>query len=555
MEAKRFRIPNRDVKLTGAEVAVTRTRAFQRLFYLKQLGLAHLVYPCATHTRAGHSIECLDEANKILASVNVTEAQDGWHEVRMAALLHDMSHVPFSHTMEDENQVLPKHDAGLRVDRVLKSLSDEIDSEDARGLIERAKPILLAISSKDDGEHDWRSDLVGNTVCADLLAYITTDAAWTGIEKRPGYYRIYDYFTVAEKPSGPGVAKKRLCIRLTKGGLRPDIVSAILDLLDMRYALTERVVFHHAKAMASAMLARAARLADLHDDPILLTMGDEGFLDYLQAKATELGASEKGKGAQTLLYHLRSRRLYKRIFKIQRQAMVEWDKSMSKSENDTFCSKWRDAATVEGMLCSIEKQFSLPLGTLVLWCPDGKSGMKLVRANVTWEQGPGWHDPVELRSKDVKRQFPGVHQRVATIEDQYFDLWTFWIGINPQYVEQAAAVNDALRTELQIDCDRVFIDTYAIPRLPGFAKGYNTFGTVERTWKTEYAPEVFGRVSAIAARPNTTVDGSVVGKAIRAVSDEKAKPPKKGSEHKALGEGGLLEPLEPEEKEKKQDSE
>lgn len=54
--------------------------------------------------------------------------------------------------------------------------------------VDRAKSILLAIAAKDDNQQDWRSDLVGNTVCADLLAYITTDAAWTGIEKRPGYY-------------------------------------------------------------------------------------------------------------------------------------------------------------------------------------------------------------------------------------------------------------------------------------------------------------------------------------------------------------------------------
>lgn len=99
MEYKRFRIPNRDVKLTPSEARVTRTRAFQRLFYLKQLGLAYLVYPCATHTRAGHSIECLDEAAKLLDSLNKHEGDEAWEEVRMAALLHDIGHVPFSHTL------------------------------------------------------------------------------------------------------------------------------------------------------------------------------------------------------------------------------------------------------------------------------------------------------------------------------------------------------------------------------------------------------------------------------------------------------------------------
>ena len=56
MGDKRVRIPDVDVKLTAEEIAVTQTRQFQRLFYLKQLGLAYLVYPSATHTRGSHSI-------------------------------------------------------------------------------------------------------------------------------------------------------------------------------------------------------------------------------------------------------------------------------------------------------------------------------------------------------------------------------------------------------------------------------------------------------------------------------------------------------------------
>jgi len=548
MEYKRFRIPNRDVKLTELEAMVTRTRAFQRLFYLKQLGLAHLVYPCATHTRAGHSIECLDEAARLLESIGVREKGDGWDEVRMAALLHDIGHVPFGHTLEDENQVLPKHDKGGRVDRVLTSLKNELNHKNACELIDRAKSILLAIAAKDEHGQDWRSDLVGNTVCADLLAYITTDAAWTGIEKRPGYYRVYDYFTVNDKPVGNGRVQKRLCIRLTKGGLRPDIVSAILDLLDMRYALTERVLFHHAKAVASAMLARSARLTDLRDEPALLQMGDEAFLDYLQTKAKEHPDKTNGQGALMLLQQLRSRNLHKRIFKVQWQAMVEWDKSMSSTDADTFCAKWRDSHTVEQMLTKIEDRFGLPRGALVLWCPDGKSGMKLVRVNVTWEQPGGWHSPVELRSDDVKRQFPGVHERVATIEHQYLDLWTFWIGMHPEHVTQAPAVIDALEGELQIKCDSVFIKTYATPHLPGFAKAARTYGTVDNTWRTKFAPEVSKRASGIAARENAVVDESTVGEAIHSVSEEERKVTKEGPRRKETKQPDLLNLAEQEEK-------
>lgn len=533
MEYKRFRVPNRDVKLTVEfEVKVACTRTFQRLFYLKQLGLAHLVYPCAAHTRAGHSIECLDEASKLLDSLGIGEGDDGWSEVRMAALLHDIGHIPFSHTLEDENEVIPRHDKEERLGRVLENLKKEVNKE-VETLIEKTTPILLAISTKDEKQQDWRSDLVGNTVCADLLAYITTDAAWTGIEKRPGYYRIYDYFQIAEKQLSDGTEQKRLCIRLTKGGLRMDVVSAILDLLDMRYALTERVIFHHAKAMASAMLARASRLSGLKDLPILVEMGDERFFDYLDNQAKECKDQKASDGAKVLLEHLRSRRLYKRIFKVQRQAMEEWDRSKSKNVDDSFCARWRNGLRVEEMLSIIEDRFNLPRGTLVLWCPDGRSGMKLVGANVVWDQSGTIHPPVELRSDEVHRQFPAVHDRVETIEKQYLGLWTFWVGIHPEHVREAPSIIAALSSELDIECDPVFIETYAKTRLEGFAESAKLQETLEDTWQTEFMPEVSQKILDVAARPGGEVDSSVITETIHAVSTQKRqtmkKPVKRGT--------------------------
>jgi HD superfamily phosphohydrolase len=521
MEYKRFRVPNRDVKLTEEfEVAVACTRPFQRLFYLKQLGLAHLVYPCATHTRAGHSIECLDEASKLLDSIGIHEGDDGWREVRMAALLHDIGHIPFSHTLEDENEVLPKHDKGERLERILGNLKKEVNTE-VGSLIDKATPILLAISAEDEAQKDWRSDLVGNTVCADLLAYITTDAAWTGIEKRPGYYRIYDYFKTEEKSLPGGLRQERLCIRLTKGGLRMDVVSAILDLLDMRYALTERVIVHHAKAMASAMLARACRLCGLEDAPILSDMGDERFLDYLGKRANECKNQSAGDGAKVLLEQLRSRRLYKRIFKVQRQAMLEWDRNKSQNDDDLFCTRWRNGPRVEEMLSKVEDRFNLPRGTLVLWCPEGRSGMKLVDVNVVWDQPGGIHPPVKLRSEEVHRQFPAVHDRVETIENQYLGLWTFWIGIHPEHIRKAPGVIAALSSEIGIECDPVFVETYAKTRLEGFAESAELQATLEDTWQTELMPEVSQKILDVAARPGGEVDSSVVTETIHAVSDQK----------------------------------
>lgn len=478
---KKIRIPNDYVRMNLDEVAVTETRMFQRLNNMKQLGLAYMVYPGATHTRGAHSIQCLHEADKILRAIDVdgNEARI----IRMAALLHDIGHLPFSHTLEDEHIVLEKHDHPNRLIMALESVKKGLPSNSAE-LVDAAKPVLLAISKADGYPQDWRSDVIGNTICADLLAYITPDATWTGIEKRPGYYPLYDYF---ERQNN------RLCIRLTKGGLRTDIVSAIVDILDMRYALTERVLFHHAKCAASAMLARAARLLQLSDGSNVIErmMGDESFLDHLEGLATQADNA----GAQRLLSDLRSRQLHKRIFKVEAAGRDAWDKGRSPK---AFCRKWRDAQEVEQLLCDVEGAHRLPRGALVLWCPTQEAAMKLARVQVVWNSADRLQGPEELRSPAVANWFPGVHNRVDTLEKQYLDLWTFWILLDRRCLDHAAGVVRSIEERIGVECDRAFVETYLHSHLSNYkqsAAGAKTVTELLQKLRPEIEEMVAERVA------------------------------------------------------------
>jgi hypothetical protein len=265
------------------------------------------------------------------------------------------------------------------------------------------------------------------------------------------------------------VFNNRLCIRLTKGGLRPDVVSAVMDLLDMRYALTERVLFHHAKCVASAMLGRAARLAGLSDshEERLMEFGDERFVDFLRNLASE--DDEKSNAVGQLLTGLFSRHLYKRVFKIGLDARRVHDQSRSK---DSFCDRWRDGSKVEETLQQIESSLSLPRGTLVVWCPEELAGMKEVRARVIWETATGTHSDIELREigKDQAPQFAGIAQRVRTMEDQYSDLWTFWVAAHRDHLDKAADIVEKVEKATGIECDPVFRDTYLVAKVPGFER-------------------------------------------------------------------------------------
>jgi uncharacterized protein len=513
MDDKLFRIPDTDVRLYADEVAVTQTRLFQRLFDLRQLGLTHLIYPAASHSRAAHSIKCLDEANKILRALSIHEKDPDFRSVRMAALLHDIGHIPFSHILEDEHLIFDKHDRSARLNDVLCLLKKEL-SVDLRDLIDDAFKILLAISKNAGSKPDWRSDLIGNTVCADLLAYIDMDAKWTGIEKRPGYYRIYEYFQVVNQ---------RLCIKLTKGGLRTDIVSAVLDLLDMRYSLMERVTFHHAKCVVSAMLARAVRLCKLKYDKKLLSMGDEVFLDYLEKLSHEKELSS----ANRLIESLRSRRLYKRIFKVTPIGRQAWENGR---KTNSFCLKWRDSESVEEFLCSVEDVHNLPRGSLVLWCPEKEAEMKLARANVVWDRGDSLEGPFELRSQEVKSQFSGVHNRVKLIEDQYLDLWTFWIALDASYLDRIGSIINTIERKLAIDCDLSFRETY-LCRLAGFKESAAIGSAVSETFEASVQPGVVEAIINLSNRSGDpavadNVDQPTIIAAIRDHADKLIKPNK-----------------------------
>ncbi len=96
------------IVLNDLESALVDTAPFQRLRYIRQLGSAYLVYPGATHTRFEHSLGTMELASRIFDHVLLSEDNESWLSdpayarqiVRLAALCHDLGHLPFSHVAE-----------------------------------------------------------------------------------------------------------------------------------------------------------------------------------------------------------------------------------------------------------------------------------------------------------------------------------------------------------------------------------------------------------------------------------------------------------------------
>jgi HD superfamily phosphohydrolase len=91
------------IELSGQndqEEKIVNHPAFQRLCRVKQLALAALVYPGAVHTRFDHSLGVFHIAAQLAANPEVGLSDEEKKHVRLAALLHDIGHGPFSHVSE-----------------------------------------------------------------------------------------------------------------------------------------------------------------------------------------------------------------------------------------------------------------------------------------------------------------------------------------------------------------------------------------------------------------------------------------------------------------------
>ena len=95
---------HRYIRFTELEREIIDTPVFQRLRKIRQLAGAHLVYPSAQHTRFEHSLGTMHLAGlagQTLLDKGYIEKKDQLEGLRLAALLHDIGHGPFSHLFEE----------------------------------------------------------------------------------------------------------------------------------------------------------------------------------------------------------------------------------------------------------------------------------------------------------------------------------------------------------------------------------------------------------------------------------------------------------------------
>jgi HD superfamily phosphohydrolase len=394
-----------DIELGSLETAILDLPEMQRLRGIKQLGTAHLVFPGALHTRFDHSIGVCAVAHRLVAGLRQTGAvipSDLEELIGVGALLHDVTHVPFGHTLEDERRLFPRHDKGTRLARLLEGGLGEALRR--LNVFEAVAGLLGALPNT---LPRWAPAVIASTLDADLLDYLRRDSYFAGLAHDYDD-RIFRYFTIAQD---------ELALRMVKHGMdRPDARSEVVQLLRMRYFLTERVYYHHTKVAAGAMISKAVETAldaSILAEDDLFSVNDWTLLERL----------ERAPPTQRLARRLNRRHLLKRGYVISARTVPhERRAALVQSFHDSRASR----AMAEG---AVAAELGLPPDEVIVYCP-ALTVMKEAAARVETESGLS-------RLNDPEN---AAFAEIGAIEERYAGLWRFYVFVPGHATERAASV-------------------------------------------------------------------------------------------------------------------
>lgn len=258
-------------KLEGVTEELLSTPEINKLSHIKQLGLAHLVFPGAHHTRFEHSLGASHVAGNIATSLELDDQDKATLEV--AAMLHDVGHGPYSHTLEHilnerggmdhmsitEGIILGDYDIELEDEKNTSETRQpvpeilerhDIDPKFVASLIRGpgASGTERSLISWTEGKEDFSgtdstlAHLIHGPVDCDQLDYLLRDSHFTGV--RHGVVDHHRLIGCMDSIGGD--------VAIDEGG-----ISALEGMLVARGLMYSAVYFHRVTRVTEVMLSRA----------------------------------------------------------------------------------------------------------------------------------------------------------------------------------------------------------------------------------------------------------------------------------------------------------
>nr|WP_321353135.1 HD domain-containing protein [uncultured Methanoregula sp.] len=429
------------------EKAIIDSKEMQKLRRIKQLGNAHLIYPTAIHTRFDHSLgvnfvfkriifelKHKPEAEKIIRSSEILP-------IKIAALLHDVTHLPYSHTFEDNMEFWERHDEKRRYIELFNSSGSEIGNIlKQKKIYDEVLELLTSKNPEKELDEPWKAQILTAPICADLLDYLRRDAYFCGL-KRNYDDRIFKYFDLQNRDQ-----KTILAINLTKNNnLRIDALSETLNILRLRCFLTQAVYYHHTKLCADAIISKALNIAfenqlisketlkfnvSGYENDTLYQIGDEKFLDIL--------LKMKNDKISKLISRIKERKLLKRAFSVTANTVSGTKKEKIHIKNK-YVTNYRNNIHEKSLMENqIAEALDLPEEDIIIHCVGDES---LKECGVCVRL----HSSREIIELNKSTQ---TIEEVNRIEQEYLDLWKIIVFAPKENISQ---VNEYCKNEFHFE--------------------------------------------------------------------------------------------------------
>ena len=338
------------VRVYDNELKIIDTPIFQRLRRIRQLSGAHLIYPGAQHTRFEHSLGVMhiaSMAGQVLAEKGVVSSDD-IQNLRLASLLHDIGHGPFSHLFEEifeEKRKISHEDLGR--DIILKTEIGDIISKNG---FDKKLITKLAFG---DSKLQFMNEIISGVLSADMMDYLLRDGYFTGAE-----HAKIDHHRLTHS----------LDVYKNKLALDKSALVNFETMMISRYQMFKAVYFHKTVRAGEVMLLEAMDLAE--GELGLSSMNLDEYLqlsdDVILAKLLNLPEhNSKLKASKKIATDYLNRNLFKSVFEttltgkaITKKRMQELREEVSKKSKIDINEIFVDSSNTPSIPLSPSKKES-----------------------------------------------------------------------------------------------------------------------------------------------------------------------------------------------------
>ena len=287
------------IPITDLEKKLIDTEFFQRLRKIRQLAGAHLVYPSAQHTRFEHSIGAMHLAGlaaESLLNKGYITCKEDVESLRIAALLHDIGHGPFSHLFEEVLREKESNKINHEIigKRIIKEtiIIDILEKYGYDG-------DFVCKLSFGESQKMFYDEIIAGSLSVDIMDYLPRDSFFTGAEYgKVDYHRLISSLEV-----------------LSNGhlGIDKSAINSLESMLISRYQMFKAVYFHKTVRAGEVMLLHSLISADKQLN--FSNFAIEEYLDYTDDKTIDIICSLKeNKFASNLALDYKKRNLFKCVY-------------------------------------------------------------------------------------------------------------------------------------------------------------------------------------------------------------------------------------------------